>query len=299
MFNFPQFARDHRIDHLAEGGHHHAGRGWIQTHCPQCTDGTHGYHLGWSLNHGNMNCWRCGPVRVRAYVQRALGVSEGQVYRILRKYSDGRRGGGVATPPARTRKVKPPPGLEPLHKAHRQYLRGRGFHVSTLVEDWELQGTTYLSGSWNWRIVFPIYNEEEQIAAYLGRSIGNIKTKYKMTEKEKCLEDPRRFLYGIHKAWGDTVIIVEGPTDVWKLGAGTVATLGVNWVTHQSNRLRKYNRKFILFDNEPQAQKRADNLANHLSLFSGEVEVVTIEQGDPGNLTRREARKLKKELGVK
>lgn len=143
--------------------------------------------------------------------------------------------------------------------------------------------------------------------AYVGRSVKKVPTggKYKVTDNEECLISPSALLYGIHKASKDGIVIVEGPADVWRLGPGAVATLGISWKREQANILRKYKRKFILFDSvdkknptedDLRAKKQAEKLANYLSLFPGEVELVTGFKTDPGDFTDRQARKVMKRL---
>lgn len=293
MFDFLKFARDHRLSYLTEG-HHHCHAGWVQTHCPLCTDGRHGWHLGFSLSKGSANCWRCGPLKIVDAVRALARVSPDKAWEILRKY-----GGGKAVEAQqaslRREEVVDPPGLGPLTKQHLRYLKSRGLPES-LVEEWSLQGTRHLSGLWNWRVCFPIRNELNETVAWGGRSVlPDAKPKYKLSDDADCVVDPKTMLYGAHKA-GDAVIVVEGPGDVWNIGPGAVATLGIDWRPAQAHLLRKYKRRFIMFDPEPLAQKRAQKLADWVSLFPGETEIIDDLPSDPGSLDRRLVRKVRRLL---
>ena len=119
-----------------------------------------------------------------------------------------------------------------------------------------------------------------------------------MTEDHLCLEDPKSLLYGIEEADGDTVVVVEGPTGVWRLGPGTVATLGIGWHPAQANRLRKYKRRFLIYDPELKAQSRAKELAEYLAMFPGCTEVLSGFDTDPGDFTDQMVSEIIKEIGL-
>ena len=132
------------------------------------------------------------------------------------------------------------------------------------------------------------------MVAYQGRAINDdVRPKYKMADDKDCLMDPKTLVYGLHKAKEKEVIIVEGITDVWKLGRGAVATLGIDWNTTQANLLRCYTRRFIAFDPEPVAQKRAMELAKWLSFYPGVTELIEELSCDPGAMNEEEVEQLK------
>jgi hypothetical protein len=91
-------------------------------------------------------------------------------------------------------------------------------------------------------------------------------------------------------------VFVEGATDVWRLGVGAVAVLGIDWKKEQVAILKNFSRRFVMFDPEPLAQKRAEKLAESLSLYGGETEVITGLKCDPGDLPQDEADQIMKEL---
>lgn len=300
MFNFIQFAADHHIPIAREGEHHHAHRGWVQTHCPFCAGGRGGFHLGFKLSEGYFNCWRCGYHRISDAIRVWCRLPDEKAKEVRWKYDDGRHSnsGNDAPTSARRPKVPKPLGLDAVSHKHLKYLREeRGFkHPQEIVEEWDLKGTTNSTRGWSWRLVAPVHNEIGDIVAYVGRSIFDVKPKWRMTENDHCAEPPEDLVYGIHKAKGDAVIIVEGPGDVWKMGPGTVATLSIDWREHQAHKLRQYKKRFIMFDPDEQAQKRAMQLAEWLSYFPGETEVIYGLDKEPGDMQEKEARKLHAEL---
>lgn len=299
MVDIERLCRDYKIPSI-ESGHHHCHDGWIQLHCPQCAGGKGGWHLGYNLERGNFNCWRCGPIKVTDAIAGLLHLSRREdIYKVLKEYQKGEEPLAKKEKVDRRGPVPRPPGLAPLQAQHKKYLKRRGFDPDRIVDEWGALGTAHLSGEWNWRVVCPICEQEGQVVAYLGRSISDeAKPKYRMTRDEDVLVDPRSLLYGIHRVQRDAVVIVEGPTDVWRLGPGAVALLGIDWKKEQANRLRKFHRRYILFDPDDNAQQRADALANHLSLFEGETEIVTGLSTDPGDLSDRKAQKVMLRLGA-
>lgn len=185
-----------------------------------------------------------------------------------------------------------------MTRPHRKYLEGRKFDPDALERKYGLLGTGYASGNWNWRVVFPIRDGADQIVAWQGRSIGEAAPKYKLSNDKDCLEDPRGMLYGLQDCSGDTIIIVEGATGVWRLGPGTVATLGIDWNVKQANKLRRFHRRFILYDPESLAQHKARQIAEHLAQFPGETEVLSGFETDPGEFPDELVRQIRQEIGV-
>ena len=300
MFDFQKFAQENGVP-MARTGHHHCHSGWIQTHCPICTDCSHGFHLGWSIKKGNMSCWRCGNVSIMKFLSLRMGSGRARFF--YAKYCTdkpipvivAKRDLTVAS------RVREPKGMKTLTPKHREFLRARGFlDVPSLVEEWEIWGTNHLASSlWRWRVISPVKDENGKVVSYVGRSIGKSpKKKYVYSRAEDTAADPKSLLYGIHWAMGDYVLIVEGPIDVWKLGPGAVATNGISWSKEQISSLRKFKKRFILFDPEIRAMKKAMELAETLSIFPGETEVITGLESDPGDMSPKEALKLRKYLGV-
>jgi hypothetical protein len=120
--------------------------------------------------------------------------------------------------------------------------------------------------------------------------------RYRTLENEDSLENPRSLLYGEQRA-GDRIIVVEGPSDVWRLGNGAVATMGTGWTTEQATRIARFKWRFIMFDNEVIAQRKARELASEVSAAPGETEIITGIGTDPGDFTSDEVLKLRRELG--
>lgn len=292
-----------RLCHQFHIATQHNRDGWLQLQCPLCgSQGTHGgWYLGYSLSSGAFSCWRCGTLRFWDVVPRLLRVSEKQARLDLKPYwsfPKVKQPKLQNDPKPRQRKLAPPCPAGPLGEPHLAYLRGRGFEALETATKWNLGGIGWDGGAWAWRILIPIRNEHYKTVAYQGRSIGDAKPKYRMTEDHLCLEDPKSLLYGIEEADGETVIVVEGPSGVWRMGPGTVATLGIGWHPAQANRLRRFKRRFLLFDPEVKAQKRARELAEYLAVFPGETEILGGFDSDPGDFSDELVKEIRKEIGL-
>ena len=109
--------------------------------------------------------------------------------------------------------------------------------------------------------------------------------------------DEKSLLYGGQHV-RDSVIVCEGPFDAINVGKGAVATLGINVTTAQVNRLADYYKRVIVFDNEPNAQRRARALADQLSIYPGETFIVNIDAKDPAEAKPSEIAALRKFAGL-
>ena len=288
MLDIRRFCSEFRIPFI-ESGHHHCHQGWVQLHCPFCTNGNHGWHLGFSLSRGNWNCWRCGSHRLWDTVGKLLrDPPKDRLARVLAQF-DTRPQVSPAKSISRKAELPPPPGLGPLGKPHRKYLRSRGLDPDALAETWGLQATSHLSGEWNWRVIAPIRDQDGQTVCYTGRALHpDTRPKYKDTDAEDILVEPRSLLYGIDQA-EDSVLIVEGPADAWRMGPGAVAVLGIDWKTEQALQLKDFPRRFVMFDPGAESQAQAQKLADWLALFDGDTEIIEGLASDPGGLPQDEA----------
>lgn len=297
-FNFEQFCTDHGIA-ISPPGHKHSRAGWINVECPLCS-GNFGYHLGLDKENDYFRCWRCGFHKHIEVIQSLLDCDRQEAKHKFYKYR-----GEESRPVQKKIKQKSkvgtadiplPPGTDFMTHQHKQYLIDRKFDPDRLEQIWDLKGTGNI-GAYKFRIIAPIFFEGH-LVSYQGRDITNTSSiRYKACEKEKEARDHKHCLYGLNKVSGDSVVVVEGITDVWRLGPGAVATFGIQVLLPQINLLRQFKNKYILFDSaDPQAIAEATKLANCLSIFPGHVEVIEISSDDPAELEQEEADELMKEL---
>jgi hypothetical protein len=98
------------------------------------------------------------------------------------------------------------------------------------------------------------------------------------------------------------VVIVEGITDVWRLGYGAVCTFGIKFTPQQVRLLgNAFTNRFVLYDQtEKQALRQGKKLAEQLSIYPGNTEYIEIKgvnaKKDPAQYTNLFASKLMQSL---
>ena len=286
--------KDYNIAHTTE--HHHCTTGWVQVNCPFCTDSD--FHLGIPLHDPKIvNCWRCGKHSLFETIKELLHCTGGEAYRILEKYETGISPYELVKKRKQASTLVLPPGTGPLNDNHKRYLIKRGFDLEQLVQEWDILGTGPL-GPYKHRIIIPIHHEG-RLVSYTGRDITERSdTRYKTCESGKEVRSHKHCLYGLDKVQGNNwVLVVEGPTDVWRIGPGTVATFGITWVKEQVLLLSRFKMASILYDPEPYAQEQALKLAVELNWLGVDTEIIQQHgASDPGDMTNEDVKDLKRRL---
>lgn len=271
------------------GEHHHVSPGWIGLECPQCSPNSGRFRLGVNLEYRYASCWQCGSVSLRYALQQATG-------RVLDWEEIDRLLGGLP-PPARRHKPKgtfiEPAGIQSLFlPVHRTYLQNRGFDPDQIWEFWGVRGIG-LACRLAWRLYIPIHHHGRTVS-WTTRAILDDATQRYISARDSESEVPkRRLLYGADHV-RHAAIVVEGPTDVWRIGPGAVATLGVAFSRAQVLILSRYPVRVVCFDNEPDAQKQAKKLCRLLHAFPGQTHLVELDAADPGSASKREVARLRR-----
>ena len=198
------------------------------------------------------------------------------------------------------------PGYDNLTESEKTYLENRGFNISILQKKFGIKGGG-LAGEWSYRIIIPIFYEG-RLVSWTGRSILSkelIKElnvpRYKNLSVEASAVNPKDILFNIDNCRGNSVIMVEGPFDVLKMGDDCCCSLGTS-VTNAQKLLisKKFNKVFLAFDSEESAQEKARKLGRELFQIGVDVEVVDVcadyVKNDPGELVESEVIQIKKEL---
>lgn len=268
----------------------------MQIHCPFCAGGKSGWHLGIHIESGNGHCWRCGKLPT-AKILRAI-VPTANLREIFRTYTTHRRAIAAKIKIMHATDLEYPPDVRELGYSQCKYLTDRNFDPDFLVVEWGLKGVGPMGGEWAWRILIPICNQMGHEVSYTSRALSESRSpRYLTASNERSLENPRSLLYGEQYA-EDTILVVEGPTDVWRIGRGAVATLGTSWTKEQAVKISKYKRRLIMFDNETEAQKHAQELAGAVAAADGTTDIITGLKTDPGDLTSSEVAELRLEIGL-
>ena len=218
---------------------------------------------------------------VKCFNENCVSTRERQQDLLKRVYPLGReRNAGLALPSS----VPPPPfvptlpdgilvPLDQLPDAHPafQYLRQRNFDPAALWETWRVQFCELSVGAQpnpSQRLVIPIYDADQRLAGWQARFVGDCPAEVPKYLSCKGMKKSQ-LLYGLAEARSTTgpVVIVEGPTDVWRLGCGAVGLFGKDMSLHQQALLDQHlpGRPVVVFldrDAQDKAQELQRTLLN-------------------------------------
>lgn len=299
-FNFRKFLKDYNI--LPSDILKNTSPGWINITCPFCDDSSN--HLGFNIKKNRFNCWKCGGHSIVDVIMTLAHVNYLRAKQIEKQYTHNFRSSSTFNQERekikRKKHLNLPIGVKSLShsttKLHREYLRKRNFDSIKLEKEFNLMGTG-LIGDYKFRIIAPI-RYRGKLVSYQGRDITDKqKLRYKACSKEDEVIHHKEILYNLDNAKKDKVIVVEGITDVWRIGNDCVATFGTSFTCSQVLLLgTKFDSVFILFDKEEEAQNKAENLAIALDGLAVKTEICSLDIEDPAKLTDREVILLKKDL---
>jgi hypothetical protein len=301
MINITKLLENYSISYVTSGNKH-CMPGWVQVHCPFC-EGSRDFHLGYNTKKDYFNCWRCGYHSTAKALVNLLNLPSQRLVRDILILYGGRP---IARTISEEKQYTPkqllyPIGLTELKEPHKQYLRSRKFDPEKLERQYNLKGTGF-TGDYRFRIIAPVWYKGFEVS-YQGRDITNRQDPpYKACKQEDELRPHKHCLYGEFLEMRTSIVVVEGITDVWRLGPGSVGTFGVQYTPQQVQLLKKYKRRFMLFDSEkddPNAIKQAKKLADSLSAFGGETHIIKLDQGDPAKMEQKDADHFMKEFGIR
>lgn len=282
--DFAELLTQYRIPFHASGSK--TRQGWINLQCPWCDKDP---YLGYNISGRYVSCWNCGRHGLTATIKLLTGLSQNECVDLIGELPHDFVGGEKLR--AKGQLVLPT-GLGPLGTLHRDYLRERGLSSRSLIKLWEIAGIGQFGGLLRWRIFIPIYFNN-QLVSWTTRAIGDRRPRYWSARDSESLVPIENLLYGIDYV-RNTVIVCEGPVDVWALGPGAVAVLGLRTSPSQLEQLSRVPKRVICFDAEPNAQHRARRLLNDLSVFDGETVNVVLESGkDAAEASEEEVRMLR------
>ena len=261
---------------------------WVGIVCVWCGRGEYSLGIrGWGCS-----CWRCGKKKLGESLAEASGRSLREVLGLL---------GGVEKEqeePEHRGRLVIPKDIGPMTLTHIRYLEGRGLNSAEIEDVWGVQGIA-IAPRLAWRLFIPIKDRSEQMVSWTTRSLLDCKDRrYISAAPEEEIESPKNLLYGEHLA-GHSIVVVEGPTDVWRIGPGAVATMGVDWTDAQRLLIGRHPVRAICFDSEPFAQRRARELYEQLEDLPGQTLLMHLETAkDPGGASDEEVAAIRAKAGI-
>lgn len=291
-FDAERFLMDHNIPWTSTGKHSRPG--WAQIVCPFCS-GNPGWHGGFHIEAGYYNCWRCGFKWLPKVASALLKISVPKAKDVIKPYmSPDAARDLVERKFADT--IHFPPNTGPMNARQKEYLAGRKFDPDRLEQEWDLKGVGQI-GEYKGRILAPIRLHSQLISYQTRDTTGTHPAKYMACPRDDEVFPHKHSLYGIDECSGKAVVIVEGISDVWRLGYGSVGLSGIDYTAQQRLMIaRTFKRAFIFLDDEDQAQERSLKLSMELESHGIECENIVNKGGDPADLKENEAKDLMTEL---
>jgi len=248
--------------------------GWVNTQCIFCDD--HSNHLGVNPD-GGFSCWRCrAHGSIFKLIMRIERCGFQSAVTIAKEYGKD-FAEGIVSPPKSTRcrttrdgKVLPTNFTPRLPRAHWNFLEQRNYRPKNIIRKYRVG---YMPGEWRNRLIIPMYMRN-QLVAFSGRDITGLnEPKYKLGN---YLIERNNIVYNIDNVPNRKVVVVEGYTDVWRIGDGAIAIMGTNFSDNQMLIISQVaDNACILFDEK--AWQVGEDLANQLSGVMPRVEHITIE----------------------
>jgi len=272
---------------------------WIGLSCPFCPDGDPSTHLGINLQSKAVNCWRCGTKgTVIKLIMKLENVSYEQALLTIKQFSRGITRSDIRFVlendlAKSNRELKLDIASDKLSHLSRNYLISRRFDPTFMINKYKLKDGG-ITGDWAYRLIIPFYNNNKMIT-FIGRdTTGKQNVAYKNCPNTESIVDIKDTVYNLNNSRSDTVIVVEGTHDVWRIGDGCIALCGKQWTSKQIDIIRRYSRVFIMFDDD--AIKKAEKLGDLLYPFVNEIQILEIDKGDPCDLTNDDVKSIRKDI---
>jgi 5S rRNA maturation endonuclease (ribonuclease M5) len=280
--------------HYIASGDHHCTEGWLSFYCPFCSPTK--YHLGLNKKSGKWNCWSCGSHNEWFVLSVLLNKSVTECKQIVKKFV--LPGVSFRDDVEYFAEIKSqcslPFGCAELSVEQKRYLRSRNFNPEKVVDLYNVVGTPPYSKIGDC-IVIPIYWQGIRVSWIARKIKEGSGPRYLKCPKKEQTYPISKILYG-WESIRKKAVVVEGIFDKWRLGPGSVCTLGLGVSEEQVRLLGSLNQVFILFDSDKPARKRSNDLARRLSSVV-DVEILEIDVADPAELTEQEAKKIMEVLG--
>lgn len=275
--------------------------GWLGVQCLYCDDDHN--HMGINLARLNFSCWKCkASGSLLMFIQHLEGIDYTKAWQRIREFQN-----PLVTVEQEERQhlvdrgqsVLPDGCQDTLTNTQRRYLEGRRFDPDALRQDWGLLSAPIM-GPWRYRIILPVLFDGKPVTFIGMDPTGQRPPKYKAARVEDSFIPASELVYGTQHVRGGVALIVEGPTDAWRMGKGVVATLGMGVTPEKIQALLALDVQqfFICFDGEPLAIKNAHALGRSLSTAGRLVEVIELPSGDPCDLSDDDARHLRHQIGL-
>jgi len=296
MFDIISYLEDREIEFWTEGKNVTAGWTNIQCVFPGCPDPSN--HLGINPEGLAYNCYICGESNyITKLIEEIDKCSWRQAKNIFDSYQKEDEIPERKEHPLVKKIIYPKGFTKSIPKKAENYLKKRNFDSGFIINKYNLRYGG-ISGKYKFRLIIPFYLNGRLITFSSLDVTGKQIPKYKHQEIDESIIDPSRTLYNIDTV-KDKMILVEGITDVWRIGGGCCALMGKIATDEQKLLIHRKGVKSILVLLDSDAMVEGKKLAVQLSGLAPHVEFVDYnseKELDPDTLPDKVLKYLRKKV---
>ena len=299
--NFVKLFNDYNVEYDTR-----VNKGWTNVTCPFCDDKT--FNGGFNNAGDYYHCWKCGGHNFKQALARTVNILSNEVDILIEQYA-GRNSvlNTLNKKQAKATKLTLP--TDTFTPAERKYLKERNFSPKLLHEKYKIVGGG-ITGSWKYRIIIPLVLNGK-IVSWTARTILSKQQqqklkipRYKNLSIEQSVVDPKSVLYNLDHCEDKIAVLTEGAFDVIRMGDGFFCSFGTELTQSQISMIKqRFEKVFIMFDNEEEAQAKARKFGLQIASIGVEVELVDcygdFNKNDAGELNEKEVQIIRHELGLK
>ena len=299
--NFVKLFNDYNVEYDTR-----VNKGWTNVTCPFCDDET--FNGGFNNAGDYYHCWKCGGHNFKQALARTVNIPFNEVDTLIEQYA-GRNSvlNTLNKKQAKATKLTLP--TDTFTPAERKYLKERNFSPKLLHEKYKIVGGG-ITGSWKYRIIIPLVLNGK-IVSWTARTILSKQQqqklkipRYKNLSIEQSVVDPKSVLYNLDHCEDKIAVLTEGAFDVIRMGDGFFCSFGTELTQSQISMIKqRFEKVFIMFDNEEEAQAKARKFGLQIASIGVEVELVDcygdFNKNDAGELNEKEVQIIRHELGLK
>ena len=299
--NFVKLFNDYNVEYDTR-----VNKGWTNVTCPFCDDKT--FNGGFNNAGDYYHCWKCGGHNFKQALARTVNIPSNEVDTLIEQYA-GRNSvlNTLNKKQAKATKLTLP--TDTFTSAERKYLKERNFSPKLLHEKYKIVGGG-ITGSWKYRIIIPLVLNGK-IVSWTARTILSKQQqqklkipRYKNLSIEQSIVDPKSILYNLDHCEDKIAVLTEGAFDVIRMGDGFFCSFGTELTQSQISMIKqRFEKVFIMFDNEEEAQAKARKFGLQIASIGVEVELVDcygdFNKNDAGELNEKEVQIIRHELGLK
>lgn len=299
--NFVKLFNDYNVEYDTR-----VNKGWTNVTCPFCDDKT--FNGGFNNAGDYYHCWKCGGHNFKQALARTVNIPFNEVDTLIEQYA-GRNSVLNVLNKKQAKATKLTLPTDTFTPAERKYLKKRNFSPKLLHEKYKIVGGG-ITGSWKYRIIIPLVLNGK-IVSWTARTILSKQQqqklkipRYKNLSIEQSVVDPKSVLYNLDHCEDKIAVLTEGAFDVIRMGDGFFCSFGTELTQSQISMIKqRFEKVFIMFDNEEEAQAKARKFGLQIASIGVEVELVDcygdFNKNDAGELNEKEVQIIRHELGLK